>query len=172
MNLQISGSFSLPSYSDPAGLALTLTTNTQGDTSLPSFVTYASGTYSIAPTSFSQLGTYTIEAKACNLQPTCATYTFVISFVNHAPAFSSTDGSTQNANMNSASSHTLPSCSDLDGDSFTITSYESGTTVLPSFITFTSSTRTYSIAPTSFSQLGTYVIEAKACDGQPSCSTV
>ena len=84
--------FTLPSYSDSDGDSITLTTYETSTSALPSFVTFASpSTYTIAPTTTAESGSYSIDAQICDGQPLCSTFTFTISVVvNHAPVFSST----------------------------------------------------------------------------------
>lgn len=63
----------------------------------------------------------------------------------------------------------MPAYSGGDGFPITLSTYQSGFSVLPSFITFDTLTNIFTIAPTSFTEIGTYKIIAKICDPLPAC---
>lgn len=67
--------------------------------------------------------------------------------------------------MNDVISYALPAATDLEGNPITITAYEVGQTVLPTFISFTYPT--FTISPTVFADVGVKTIEVKLKDGQP-----
>ena len=89
----------------------------------PAFASYsvATSTYTFAPTSFSEQGTYPITAQICDTQPLCNIVNFQVVYANHAPAFSTTTPSTVTVNYQVSSNYTLPNFSDQDGDSITLT---------------------------------------------------
>jgi hypothetical protein len=65
--------------------------------------------------------------------------------------------------LNSVHSITLPIISDGDRDTVTLTTFESGSTTLPSFIVFNNPTYTFS--PTQFSEVGVHTISVWLDDG-------
>ena len=58
--------------------------------------------------------------------------------------------------INNPKTYTLPAIYDVEGDSITYSTYSTGGTTLPSFVSFSGTT--YTISPTSFSQIGYYDI--------------
>ena len=115
------------------------------------------------------MGIYSIVADICDWQPLCNTYTFTVVFANSAPVFSSTASSSITLHYGTATAFSIPSYSDPEGDPISITNYQDGLSALPSFVTFTS-TVAYSFSPSTASDLGTYTIDSKICDGEPLCS--
>ena len=164
MNIQTSASQTFLA-SDPASLALTIS-----HTGNPPFGTLSGSTFTFAPTSFVDLGTYTVVVKACNTIDTCTNSSFTVVFTNTAPSFSAPSTTIVTTPVTIPKTYNLPSYSDLEGDSITFSTYLDGTNALPDFISYSSGT--YTITPTLNSQIGAHVIIAKICDGQPLCSTL
>lgn len=137
---------------------------------MPDFGTNAAGNvYTFRPTSFTQLGNYTVVATACNTDTQCSSYTVIVVFANRAPAFGTPTSTTIKVNFGSIGTYTLPTVTDPDLDSFTISSQTTGGGALPSFVTYNSGS--FSISPNTAGVAGNYSIDATACDGQPLCST-
>ena len=60
-NVGQSCSYLLPSVTDPEGASVTKTAVQQGTSSLPSFISFTGSSFSIASTSATNVGTYTVE---------------------------------------------------------------------------------------------------------------
>ena len=164
-------SFALPSYSDPDGDTVTFSTFQSNQTSLPSYVTFASGSYTLSPILWSQAQNLQIIAQICDWQPLCTYFTLNVTFVNQAPIFINASNTTVIAlHYQQTSTFTLPAYSDPDGDPVSVTTYEETSLAMPSFATFNDPTLTFK--PTSPTQLGTYKINAKVCDYGNLCSVV
>jgi hypothetical protein len=67
--------------------------------------------------------------------------------------------------MNAVKSYALPTITDAEGDTVTVSTYLSGDINLPSFMTYNSATKTYLIAPTTFAQVASYTIAVALSDG-------
>lgn len=163
-NKQTSESLTL-SYSDPASLTLTLTA-----TGMPAFGSISGSTLTFSPTSFTQVGTYSVTASVCNSISSCTTYPFTVTFANTAPTFATPSSTAITVGVGVTITYTLPAQTDAEGDSISLTSFTTGQSSLPVFIARSGST--YTISPTLASQIATYSIDAKICDGQPLCTTL
>lgn len=68
--------------------------------------------------------------------------------------------------MNTVNTYQLPTITDPESDTVTVTTYKTGDTVLPGFITFSATTTyVYTINPTTFADVGTVSITVKLNDG-------
>lgn len=63
----------------------------------------------------------------------------------------------------------FPAYSDIDGDTVTVSTYETGSTTLPAYVTFQSGS--YTFAPTDWGQAVPVTIVAEICDWVPNCTT-
>ena len=115
------------------------------------------------------MGSYSIQVTIANLYLS-STYTFNVVVQNSAPVFASTTSTTISVTVTQTVTFSLPSYSDPDGNAITLTTYQDGSASLPSFVAFTLATNSYSISPTSLSEVAAYIIDAQICDGQPLCS--
>ena len=73
------------SFSDPEGNVVTVTTNIQGSTGTPTFVTFTTSVYKIQPTLFADVGTHIVQISLCDGQPLCSAYTYTVTITNTAP---------------------------------------------------------------------------------------
>ena len=87
----------------------------------------------------------------------------VTGIANSAPIFSSSL-SDQTVSWKSTDCYQLPTYSDSQGNTITLSTVELGKTSLPTFVSFNSATRTYFISPSSVSQIGTYSIQVTLSD--------
>lgn len=141
----------LPSYSDPNSLYVTMSDPvSQGTSSLPVFATFATPILSCNPTLFSQVGTYTFSVTLSNAYISNV-YTFTVTVNNFPPVFGSASSTTISVIITQTGVFNLPSYSDPDGNSMTLTTVESGQTSLPSFVAFNIGTNSFSIFPTTSS---------------------
>jgi len=117
VNLQTPGSLSITA-SDPAGLSLTFTPS-----GVPTFGSFSGTTFSFFPTSFSQVGTYTVICNVCNTLNFCTAYSFTLEFLNTAPSFASTTSTSVSTPVTLSETFTLPSYSDAEGDAISFFTY-------------------------------------------------
>jgi hypothetical protein len=68
---------------------------------------------------------------------------FTLNFTNSAPTFVPTTNSSVSLHVGQTKTFALPAYSDPDGDDVTISTYQAGTTLLPSFVTFDSGVYTF-----------------------------
>ena len=102
------------------------------------------------------------------------TYTFNVIVTNNPPGFSTTITTNISLVVNQVANFTLPSYSDPDGNALSLTTFQSGGLLslpLPGFIIFTLSNNSYSFMPLTISDVGSFIIDAKICDGEPLCTT-
>lgn len=129
-----SSSITLPSYSDPLGLSVTLTTFVQGTSDLPSWATFTYPTYTLYPTDNTESGSYIIEAKICNTASLCSSLLFTIRVIGY-PDFV-TDLVDQTVEQGDTLVYTLPATTDPNGETTTITATLQNEKPLPAFISF------------------------------------
>ena len=116
--------YALPSYSDPEGNTVTLTTVEQGQSTLPSFVTFdsATSTYTINPTSSALIGTTITISVTLSDTVLSSTYTFTITVpANTAPTIGTQTPTNQVVHVNSMVSYTLPTATDAESNPITTT---------------------------------------------------
>jgi hypothetical protein len=150
--------YQLPTYSDAEGNTVTLTTVQSSLSSLPNFVTFESATrtYSINPVSSSDIGIFTISVSLSDSLLT-ASYTFAITVVNTAPTFASNPVA-QTVNWKNSITYQLPTYSDAETNTVTLTTVQTGQAALPTFVTFDLPTRTYTLNPTAPTDIGSFLI--------------
>jgi hypothetical protein len=149
---------------DSEGNAISITA-----TGLSTFGAYNSVTslLNFDPISFASVGTYPITVSVADAYG-ANTYSFNVFVQNNPPIFASTITSLPSVHAPSTSTLTLPSSSDPDGHTLTVTLVEASLSTLPAFMVFTAP-KTLSIQPTAQADVGTYSLTLKACDGQPLC---
>ena len=104
------------------------------------------------------MGTYSITITLTDSGGASSAYNFYVLVVNNPPIFSSSRATSLNVNLGSTSTFTLPAYSDPDGNSLTFSTYQSGLSTLPSFITL--SANKYTFTPVLIGSVGTYTIVA------------
>lgn len=107
------------------------------------------------PTLPAHAGSYSVEAKICDGQPLCATFTFSITVIDD-PATFSAPLADQTLKVLDTILYPLPAINNPHGFTITIRGY-------PYFMTIYAST--LRIAPTSNSQAGTYPVTLEVYDG-------
>lgn len=134
---------------------------TSSQAALPSFITLSGLTYTVSPTTDAEIGTYSIEAKACDPQ-LCTTITFTVTVVAaQTPVITNAPGTVLYVNQHTPTTFTLLYSDPLD-PSPVITGFYAITPMQPTFATFLSDT--YTFQPIDFTQQNTYTITAKICD--------
>jgi len=169
INKQNPGTLTLPVYSDPLGLPLTLSTYETGQAVLPSLASISGNTYSLTATSFSELGTYSIDAKICNTIPLCTTYIFFVVFTNTAPAFGTPSATSVSVSMMGTGYLTLPVYNDAESDPITLMNTLASGGALPLFIAFTAPT--FTVTPNQAYHVGSFSVTTHICDGEPACNS-
>ncbi len=166
-------SFTLPSdaFSDADGDTLTLTATLADGSALPTWLSFAASTRTFSGTPPQDYnGTLSIKVSASDGQsgstPATQTFSLTISPVNDDPE-TGTTLQNQSSNEDTAVSFTLPSdaFTDADGDTLTLSATLADGSALPSWLTFTASTRTFSGTPPQ-DYNGTLSIKVSASDGQ------
>lgn len=162
VHVMFTQTYTLPAYSDPEGQAVSLTIQIQGTTALNSFITRtAASTVTITPTLISQIGTYTIE---CLLNDgfQSVSSTFVITIVNNQPPVFSSAPLAQAVAVGNQLIYPIPSFSDPEGGSVTLTVALNPSLPLPPFVIFGSNQLT--ISPSSNSDVGIYTLDCTLTD--------
>lgn len=94
-------------------------------------------TFTFYPNQSSYIGNYTIDVKVCDGGGLCSSiYQFCINFTNTAPVFATTNVTYVNIHVGKTSTFTLPSYGDPDGDTVTLTTFQSNQSSLPPYVTF------------------------------------
>ena len=161
----------LPSsaFIDVDGDTLTLTATLQDGSALPQWLSFDGSTFSgTPPQNFN--GNLFIKVSATDgvegSTPATQLINLIISPVNDDPAVGTTLQN-QSSDEDTAVSFTLPSSAftDADGDTLTLSATLADGSALPSWLTFTASTRTFTGTPPQ-DYNGTLSIKVSASDGQ------
>ena len=160
-------------FSDADDDALTYTATKSDDMDLPSWLTFTSSTrtFSGTPTS-TDTGNLSVKVTASdgNGGSVSTTFDIKVSENNSVPTLDNIIPN-QPAVVDQLFEYTFPDniFSDADGDALTYTAAKSDDMDLPSWLTFTSSTRTFSGTPTS-TDTGNLSVKVTASDGTESIS--
>ena len=160
-------------FSDADGDALTYTATKSDDMDLPSWLTFTSSTrtFSGTPTS-TDTGNLSVKVTASdgNGGSVSTTFDIKVSENNSVPTLDNIIPN-QPAVVDQLFEYTFPDniFSDADGDALTYTAAKSDDMDLPSWLTFTSSTRTFSGTSTS-TDTGNLSVKVTASDGTESIS--
>ena len=151
-----------------AGDSLTLTATRSDGSALPSWLTFTAATHTFSGTPLnSDVGTLSIKVTATDSNHASVNDTFnlVVANTNDAPTLAHVIAD-QNATEGSAFTLTFAAdtFADVDeGDLLTLTATRSDGSALPSWLTFTAATRTFSGTPQG-ADLGTLSIKVTATD--------
>ena len=142
--------FPANTFNDADGDTLTYTATKGDDSALPSWLTFTAGTRTFSGTpQTADIGTVSVKVTASDGTDSVSANTFnIVVRTNSAPTVANRIPH-QNLVVGTAFSYTFPAntFNDADGDTLTYTSRQTDGTALPSWLTFTASTRTFSGTP-------------------------
>eukprot|EP00347_Sterkiella_histriomuscorum_P002784 403366812 len=130
--------------------------------SLPSFITYGSlnNTLYVNTSSNAHVGTFIITLSWAQVLGPTYTYDITLNIKdNTSPPQFDTDLVAQTVNMYQSTSYTLPSISDVDGNTRQTT-----ISTLPTFVTIDANKQVFTISPTLNSQAGTHSVTITLSD--------
>ena len=164
-------SYTVPAFTDPDEDTLTYTAAQSNNDSLPSWLSFNATTRTLSgtPEEADTPATLTISITASDgTLSSSATFTLKVAEVNDPPAVPSIPA--QTATEGQAFSYQAPSFIDPEGDSVTYSATLDGGGALPSWLSFTASTRTFSGTPGDADTPATLSIRITASDGTLSSS--
>lgn len=140
--------YALPTASDPEASTVTMTAVQNGAPSLPSFITFSGGVFTIVGNS---IGTYIIDVTLSDgVNTPVSSFSIIVSSTS-PPTFVS-PLVTQNILLGNTVTYALPSTSDPASLPVTLSAVATGTSALPAFVTLSGST--FTIGPNLASQVG------------------
>ena len=158
--------FPANTFSAAAGDTLTYRATKSDGTALPSWLTFTASTRAFSGTPQStDTGTLSVNVTARNHNGSVIDEFNIVVSANRAPTLANAIPD-QTATTGTAFSYAFPAntFSDAEGDTLTYTVTKSDGTALPSWLSFTSSTRTFSGTPQS-TDTGTVSVKVTASDG-------
>ncbi len=151
---------------------LTYTAKKSDDSALPSWLTFTAGTRAFSGTpAAGDAGTLSVKVTASDgIASVSDTFDIVVKASNNAPTVANAIPDRKAAG-GTAFSYAFPAntFNDADGDTLTYTATKSDDSALPSWLTFTAGTRTFSGTPAA-GDAGTLSVKVTASDGIASVS--
>ena len=141
--------FPADTFNDADGDTLTYTAAQDDDSALPSWLTFTAGTRTFSGTpQTGDIGTVSVKVTASDGTDSVSDTFDIVVRTNSAPTVANRIPH-QNLVVGTAFSYTFPANTfeDADGDTLTYTSRQTDGTALPSWLTFTAGTRTFSGTP-------------------------
>ena len=165
--------FAATTFSDASGDTLTYTATQADGTALPSWLSFTAGTRTFSGTpQAADVGTVSVKVTASDGSASVSdTFAIVVSAAgDNAPTVAAVIQD-QTATAGTAFSYAFPATtfSDANGDTLTYTATQADGTALPSWLSFSTSTRTFSGTPQA-ADVATVSVKVTASDGSASVS--
>ena len=165
--------FAATTFSDADGDTLTYTATQADGTALPSWLSFSASTRTFSGTpQAADVGTVSVKVTASDGSASVSdTFDIVVSAAgDNAPTVAAVIQD-QTATAGTAFFYPFPATtfSDADGDTLTYTATQADGTALPSWLSFSASTRTFSGTPQA-ADVGTVSVKVTASDGSASVS--